>query len=59
MIPVVGTVAEGINAVWYGAEGNYAMAALSAAAMIPGLGDAAIVAKVGVWTVPDLVDTRS
>jgi RHS repeat-associated protein len=48
MIPVVGTVAEGINAIWYGAEGNYGMAALSAAAMIPGLGDAAIAAKVGV-----------
>jgi RHS repeat-associated protein len=48
MIPVVGTVAEGINAVWYGAEGNYGMAALSAAGMIPGLGDAAIAAKFGV-----------
>lgn len=48
MIPVVGAVADGINAAWYGAEGNYAMAALSAAAMIPFAGDAVLAAKIGV-----------
>jgi RHS repeat-associated protein len=51
MIPVVGSVADGINAVWYGAQGNYAMAGLSAAAMIPFLGDAALATKLGVKSV--------
>jgi RHS repeat-associated protein len=47
MIPVVGTAAEGINAIWYGAEGDYTNAALSAAGMIPGLGAGATAAKIG------------
>jgi YD repeat-containing protein len=34
-------VADGINAVWYLSEGNYAGAALSAVGMVPLLGDAA------------------
>ncbi|MGH9180768.1 MAG: RHS repeat-associated core domain-containing protein, partial [Acidimicrobiales bacterium] len=47
LIPVVGEAADGINAVWYGAEGDYTNAALSAAAMIPILGWGATSAKAG------------
>ena len=45
MIPVVGEIADGINALWYSKEGNYADAALSYAAMIPFLGWASTGAK--------------
>jgi hypothetical protein len=45
LIPVVGEVADGINAAWYLAEGDYTNAALSAAAMIPFAGWAATGAK--------------
>lgn len=38
MIPAVGNIADGINAAWYTAEGDYARAGLSAAAAIPGAG---------------------
>ena len=38
MIPAVGNIADGINAAWYAAEGDYEMAGLSAAAAIPGAG---------------------
>ncbi|MGH3694713.1 MAG: DUF6531 domain-containing protein [Pseudonocardiaceae bacterium] len=48
LIPVVGEVADGINAAWYTAEGDYTMAALSAAAMIPLAGWGATGAKVGI-----------
>jgi uncharacterized protein YukE len=41
LIPLVGEAADGINAAWYTAEGDYTSAALSAAAMIPGFGVAA------------------
>lgn len=47
LIPVVGEAADGANAVWYAAEGDYLSAALSAAAMIPGAGWAATGAKYG------------
>lgn len=41
LIPVVGEVADGVNAGWYAAEGDYVNAALSAAAMVPFVGWAA------------------
>ena len=47
MIPVIGEVADGANALLYLAEGDYANAALSAAAMIPLAGTAATAAKLG------------
>lgn len=37
-IPGLGEVADGINAAWYSAEGDWANAGLSAAAMIPFVG---------------------
>lgn len=40
MVPMVGTVASGINAAWYAAEGDYVNAGLSAASMIPFAGTA-------------------
>ncbi|MGH3921276.1 MAG: RHS repeat-associated core domain-containing protein, partial [Pseudonocardiaceae bacterium] len=48
LIPVVGEVADLANAAWYTAEGDYTMAALSAAAAIPFAGWAATGAKVGI-----------
>lgn len=44
-IPVVGAVADIANAGLYAAEGDYANAALSAAAAVPGVGDAAAAVK--------------
>lgn len=45
MFPVVGNAADGINAAWYAAEGDYLNAALSSIGMIPVIGQAAIAAK--------------
>ena len=45
LIPVIGEAADGINAAWYTAEGDYTNAALSAAAMIPVVGSAATALK--------------
>jgi hypothetical protein len=45
LVPFVGEAADGINAAWYAVEGDYANAALSAAATIPGFGAAATAAK--------------
>lgn len=45
MVPVVGSIAEGVNAGWYSAQGDYADAALSGAAAIPVVGDAADAAR--------------
>ncbi len=47
MIPVVGSVAEGVNAGWYGLQGDYGDAALSAASAIPFAGDAADAVRLG------------
>ena len=47
MIPVVGSVADGTNAVISLARGKYEEAALSTLAMIPIVGDAAGAAKIG------------
>jgi hypothetical protein len=45
MVPVVGSVAESVNAGWYAAQGDYGDAALSAASAIPIAGDAADAAR--------------
>jgi RHS repeat-associated protein len=45
LVPGFGEIADGVNAVIYLAEGNYADAALSAASMIPLAGNAVAVAK--------------
>lgn len=45
MVPVVGNVADGINAAWYAAEGEWLDAALSSVALIPGAGQAVTLAK--------------
>ncbi len=47
-VPGFGEIADGVNAVIYLAEGRYAEAAISAAAMIPIVGDAGKAAKWGV-----------
>lgn len=47
LVPGLGEIADGINAVWYLAEGNYTDAALSAAGMIPFGGWGATAAKWG------------
>lgn len=47
LVPVVGEVADGANALIYLAEGDKINAALSAAAMVPGAGMAATGAKLG------------
>lgn len=47
MIPVVGEVADGLNAAYYLAEGDYKNAAISAAGMLPG-GQAATGARLAV-----------
>ena len=45
MVPVVGEFANGANAIWYAAEGDWADAAGSAAAMVPVGGEAADAVK--------------
>jgi len=45
MVPVVGSVAEAVNAGWYAAQGDYADAALSGASAIPVVGDTADAAR--------------
>lgn len=45
MVPVIGAVADGVNAGWYAAAGDYTNAGLSLAGMVPGVGDAAIAGK--------------
>lgn len=47
LVPVVGEIADGANAIIYAAKGDYANAALSAAAMIPIGGQAATGLKLG------------
>ncbi|MBD1903489.1 hypothetical protein NDI44_26795 [Trichocoleus sp. DQ-A3] len=46
-IPGLGTAADLAHAAWYAAEGDYKNAAFSAAAAIPGAGDAAAAARLG------------
>jgi hypothetical protein len=47
LVPGFGEIADGANAAWYTAEGDYKNAALSAAAMIPFAGWAATATKLG------------
>ncbi|NJL61142.1 MAG: hypothetical protein HC903_04030 [Methylacidiphilales bacterium] len=47
-IPVVGAAADVANAGWYAAKGDWKNASLSAAAAVPGVGDAAAAVKLGV-----------
>ncbi|NYD39559.1 RHS repeat-associated protein [Actinomycetospora corticicola] len=58
LVPVVGEVADGANAAWYTAEGDYLNAGLSAAAMIPFAGWAAAGVKGGI-KVADAVEAGS
>ncbi len=51
LVPVLGAPADGINAVWYAAEGDWVNAGLSATGMIPIAGEAATVAKFGIRAV--------
>ncbi|MBA2750432.1 MAG: hypothetical protein H0U45_17310 [Tatlockia sp.] len=48
LVPVLGAPADGINAVWYAAEGDWVNAGLSATGMIPIAGEAATAAKLGI-----------
>ena len=48
MVPVVGNAADGINAAWYLAEGEYLDAALSSIALIPVIGAAVIGARAAI-----------
>ncbi len=59
MVPVVGTVSEGINAGWYAAQGDYGDAALAGVSAIPIAGDfadGARLAKDGVELAHDGID---
>jgi len=47
LVPALGELADGINAVWYFAEGDYVNGALSTAAMLPFLGSAPTFSR---WT---------
>jgi hypothetical protein len=55
LVPLVGEAADGINAAWYAVEGDYANAALSAAATIPILGSAATGAKLAAKGVSNII----
>jgi len=52
LIPGYGEIADGINAGWYAAEGDYANAALSTAAMVPFAGWGATATKLGLKLAP-------
>jgi hypothetical protein len=47
LVPGFGEIADGVNALWYAAEGDKTNAALSTAAMIPFIGWGATAAKTG------------
>ncbi len=48
LVPLAGELADGANALWYGADGDYAAAGLSAAAMIPIAGWVSTGGKLGI-----------
>ena len=56
LVPVIGEIADGANAIIYAAKGDYANAALSAAAMLPVGGQAATGAKLGIRGVNAAID---
>lgn len=47
LVPVAGSIADSINAVWYLVEGDWTNAAASGVSAIPGIGDAAGAGKLG------------
>ena len=47
MVPVIGNVADGVTVLLHAARGNWKGAALSAASMVPGTGQAATAARIG------------
>ena len=51
LVPFIGEPADGINALWYAAEGDTLNAALSGAAMVPGVGSAVTAGKLAGKTV--------
>ena len=48
LVPLAGELADGVNALWYSADGDYAAAGLSAAAMIPIAGWVSTGGKLGI-----------
>jgi hypothetical protein len=56
MIPVVGEVADGANALWYLADGDMGNAALSAAALVPIAGSAISGAKLAAKVIDKGID---
>ena len=48
-VPVVQEAANGINAIWYAADGDWVNAGISAAGLIPGVGTAKLAAKSAGW----------
>ena len=48
LVPIAGEVADGLNALWYSAEGDYLDAALSTGAMVPVIGWVSTGGKLGV-----------
>jgi RHS repeat-associated protein len=48
MVPGIGMLFDAVNLVWYAAEGDWANVGLSALALVPGIGDVAGAAKLGV-----------
>ncbi|MGZ3142267.1 LamG-like jellyroll fold domain-containing protein [Lentzea chajnantorensis] len=57
LVPVVGELADGLNALFYAAEGKWLEAELSAAAMVPGIGIGATAGKAVAKTIPSDVAT--
>ncbi|KJH71958.1 hypothetical protein [Aliterella atlantica] len=47
LVPVIGAPADALNGVWYAAEGDWVNAGLSAAGIIPFVGEAAVAGKLG------------
>jgi hypothetical protein len=59
LVPIFGEVADGLNGVISLARGDYAGAALSFAAMIPGAGMLATVGKIGMAMAPLVTKAKS
>ena len=59
LVPGFGEIADGVNALWYAAEGDNTNAALSTAAMIPFLGWGATATKFGLKGVKALKGTKN
>lgn len=59
LVPGFGEIADGVNALWYAAEGDNTNAALSTAAMVPFLGWGATATKFGLKGVKALKGTKN